>query len=122
MAFLFLSHFIIICSYNIIILIIIIENLLHPVGLLAKEGSRMIKTSDLRLREIINISDGKKLGLIKDLELNLEEGKIEAIVVPGPGKFLGLFGKDNDYVIPWENIKKIGVDVILVDLNGIQTK
>lgn len=82
----------------------------------------MIKTSDLRLREIINISDGKKLGLIKDLELNLEEGKIEAIVVPGPGKFLGLFGKDNDYVIPWENIKKIGVDVILVDLNGIQTK
>jgi YlmC/YmxH family sporulation protein len=92
------------------------------VGLLAKEGSRMIKTSDLRLREIINISDGKKLGLIKDLELNLEEGKIEAIVVPGPGKFLGLFGKDNDYVIPWENIKKIGVDVILVDLNGTQTK
>ncbi|MDI3540996.1 hypothetical protein H0A61_02129 [Koleobacter methoxysyntrophicus] len=82
----------------------------------------MIKTSDLRLREIINISDGKKLGLIKDLELNLEEGKIEAIVVPGPGKFLGLFGKDNDYVIPWENIKKIGVDVILVDLNGTQTK
>ena len=58
------------------------------------------------------------MGLIKDLELDLEQGRIEAIIVPGPGKFLGLFGKDNDYIIPWRNIKKIGVDVILVDLTN----
>lgn len=78
----------------------------------------MIKTSELKLREIVNITDGKRLGIIKDLELDLEQGRIEAIIVPGPGKFLGLFGKDNDYIIPWRNIKKIGVDVILVDLTN----
>jgi len=76
----------------------------------------MVKTSDLRIREVVNITNGKRLGLIKDLELDFEQGRVEAIIVPGPGKFLGLFGKDNDYIIPWENIKKIGVDVILVDL------
>ncbi len=78
----------------------------------------MVKTSELKLREIVSITDGKRLGLIKDLELDLEQGRIEAIIVPGPGKFLGLFGKDNDYIIPWRNIKKIGVDVILVDLTN----
>ncbi|HHU69903.1 MAG TPA: YlmC/YmxH family sporulation protein [Thermoanaerobacterales bacterium] len=78
----------------------------------------MVKTSELKLREIVSITDGKRLGLIKDLELDLEQGRIEAIIVPGLGKFLGLFGKDNDYIIPWRNIKKIGVDVILVDLTN----
>jgi len=77
----------------------------------------VVKTSELKYREIVSVKDGKKLGLIKDLELDLEKGRIEAIIVPGPGKFLGLFGKDHDYVIPWEKIKKIGVDVILVDLS-----
>ncbi|MDI3534305.1 MAG: hypothetical protein PWQ82_670 [Thermosediminibacterales bacterium] len=82
----------------------------------------MIKTSDLRQREIINILDGKRLGTIKDLELDLEEGRIESIIIPGPGKFLGLFGKDNDYIIPWEDIKKIGVDVILVEMNDLSSR
>ena len=59
--------------------------------------------------------DGKRLGLASDLEIEAETGRIKAIVVPGPGKFLWLFGKSEDFVIPWERIKKIGVDVILVD-------
>ena len=67
----------------------------------------MVKTSDLRIREVVNITNGKRLGLIKDLELDFEQGRVEAIIVPGPGKFLGLFGKDNDYIIPWENIKLV---------------
>lgn len=77
----------------------------------------MVKTSELREKEVVNIKDGKKLGLISDIELNLEEGKIEAIIVPGQGKFLGIFGKEYDYIIPWKNIKKIGVDTILVELD-----
>jgi len=75
----------------------------------------LTKTSELREREVVNILDGKRLGLASDLEIDAETGKIKAIIVPGPGKILWLFGKNEDFVIPWERIKKIGVDVILVD-------
>lgn len=78
----------------------------------------MIKTSDLREKEVVNVKDGSKLGLISDIEVNLEAGRIEAIIIPGPGKILGLFGKNEDYVIKWQNIVRIGVHVILVDLKS----
>lgn len=76
----------------------------------------MLKTSDLSLKDIINISDGKKLGSISDIEFDVEAGRVTAIVVPGGGKFLGLFNRGEDIVIPWGRINKIGKDVILVDL------
>lgn len=77
----------------------------------------MIKTSDLRQREVINVSDGKKLGFVNDLDIDLEEGKIKSIIIPAQGKIFSFFAKSGDYVIPWEQIKKIGSDVILVELN-----
>jgi YlmC/YmxH family sporulation protein len=83
----------------------------------------MIKISDLRQREVINILDGKRLGNIKDVELDLEEGRIVSIVIPGPSRFLRFFsfGKENDYIIPWEDIKKIGIDVILIEVNSVSS-
>lgn len=72
--------------------------------------------SDLRAREVINIADGRRLGNLVDVEVDLESGRVTAIVVPGRGRLLGLFGGDDDYVIPWEKVVRIGVDVILVDL------
>jgi len=76
----------------------------------------LVRISDLRLRDVVNIVDGRRLGVIADLEIDLENGRIRALVVPGPSSFWGLFGKDSDYVIPWERIKKIGEDVILVEM------
>jgi YlmC/YmxH family sporulation protein len=76
----------------------------------------MIKTSDLAEKEVITYKDGRNLGPISDIEVDLEEGRVEAIIVPVPGKFLSFFSRDNDYVIPWKNIVNIGVDVILVEL------
>jgi len=77
----------------------------------------MEKTSDFRQKEVINIRDGKRLGVIVDMEFDLHSGRITAIVVPGPSKWLGFLKGDHDLVIPWENIKKIGDDVILVDVD-----
>lgn len=76
----------------------------------------MIKTSDLRQREVINVADGKKLGFVSDLDIDLEEGRIRSIIIPAQGKFFSFFARTGDYVIPWEQIKKIGSDVILVEL------
>ena len=78
----------------------------------------MIKISDLRNRDVINVVDGKRLGVICDLDLDLENGRITALIVPGASRFFSMFGGNRDFVIPWENIVKIGVDTILVDLPG----
>lgn len=75
----------------------------------------MIKTSDLRVRDVVNVLDGKRLGQAVDLEIDLEQGRVTALVVPGPARLFGLLGRDRDVVIPWENIVRIGVDVILVE-------
>ncbi|HHY97813.1 MAG TPA: YlmC/YmxH family sporulation protein [Firmicutes bacterium] len=79
----------------------------------------MVKTSELRVRDVVNTIDGRRLGPITDLEIDLETGRIKAIMVPAPGRFLRALGKYKDYVIPWERIKKIGLDVILVEMNEL---
>ncbi len=76
----------------------------------------MVRISDLKLREVVNVLDGKRMGVINDIDVDIEEGKIKALIVPGTPRLLGLFGKNDDLVIPWETIKKIGVDVILVEV------
>ncbi len=88
----------------------------------------MIKISDLRLRDVINTVDGKRLGAIKDIDLDLEEGRIKSLILPGiSNRFFSLFARNDELVVPWENIQKIGVDVILVNVgpaiqpNAIQT-
>ncbi len=79
----------------------------------------MIKISDFQSKDVINMLDGKRLGRISDLELDLNQGRVRALVVPGSGRLFGLFsgGSSNDVVIPWSNIVKIGLDVILVRLD-----
>jgi len=67
--------------------------------------------------EIIDINTGTKLGYIKDFKVNCEEYKLEAIILPTQKS--GWFSKNEDIELPWERIKKIGVDVILVDGEGI---
>ena len=75
------------------------------------------RIADLRAKEIINIHDGNRFGMAADLEFDTESGRITALVVPGPYRILGLFGKSGDYVIPWESIRRIGDDIILVDFD-----
>ncbi|WP_432400756.1 YlmC/YmxH family sporulation protein [Wukongibacter sp. M2B1] len=76
----------------------------------------MVTTSDLRMKEVINVANGSRVGFIYDFEINLEKNRVEAIIVPSEGKFLKIFNKDNDQVIPWKRIVKIGEDVILVEM------
>lgn len=76
----------------------------------------MIKTSELKKKEVISVN-GERLGLIKDIELDLNKGRIKAVVVPGEKKLFGVLSDRNDLVINWNQIQKIGEDVILVNLD-----
>ena len=74
------------------------------------------KGLDFKHKEVINISNGKRLGYVQDVCADLETGKITSIIVPGNNKVLNLFVQSNEIVIPWQNIKCIGEDLILVEI------
>ena len=76
---------------------------------------RRIRIADLKYKEVINVYDGARLGYISDVEFSLQDGKIYNLIVPGPLRFFGIFGRGEDYVISWESISKIGDDIVLVD-------
>ena len=72
---------------------------------------------DFKHKEDINIIDGKRLGFFQDVTANLETGIITSIIVPGNNKLFNVFAS-NDIIIPWEDIKCIGEDVILVEVKN----
>lgn len=76
----------------------------------------MTKFTDLHCKEVICVCDGRRLGYISDARIELPEGNIVAIIVPGPCRFFGLWGRRDDYVIPWRCIRKMGPDIVLVDV------
>ena len=76
------------------------------------------RVQDLRYKEVVNICDGLRMGFVCDVILNAATGQILALVVPGPCRFLGIFMREDDYVIPWECIRKLGDDMILVERPG----
>lgn len=74
----------------------------------------MSRIYDLRSKQVISLADGRLLGNVYDVEIDVESGRLTAIVVQGEGKLLGVFGREDEYVVKWEEIDKIGDDVILV--------
>ena len=80
--------------------------------------------SDLAGKEIINLYDGAKLGLVGDADLDISfNGSVEAIILTSRGGFSGFWGARGDrerevLVIPWKSIKKIGSEVMIIDLNS----
>ena len=75
-----------------------------------------VKFTDLQCKEVICINDGRRLGFISDVQIQVPEGNVLAIVVPGPGKAFGLLGRRDDYLIPWRCICRIGPEIVLVDV------
>ena len=75
-----------------------------------------IRFCGLKEREVINICDCKRLGFVADLQINICSGCVEALIVPGPGRICGILGYDAEYIIPFECIRRIGEDIILVEI------
>lgn len=75
-----------------------------------------MRICEMRDKEVINIRDCKRIGCVCDVEIDICTGCVKAIIVPGPARIWGVFGHDNEYIIPWRQIKQIGPDIILVDV------
>ena len=75
-----------------------------------------IQFTDLQCKEVICVSTGQRLGFVSDIRIEIPEGTVCAIVVPCPCRFPGFAGRNDDYIIPWNAIKKIGPDIVLVDI------
>ena len=74
----------------------------------------IVRIAELRDRQVICVKNGALLGMAGDIELDTESGKLSSIVIFGRPKGFGLFGRDDDIVIPWEDIEIIGNETILV--------
>ena len=75
-----------------------------------------MKFTELRCKEVVCVNDGTRLGYVCDVTVELPEGRVVALIVPGPCRIFGLFGRKDDYVIPWGCIRRIGPDIVLVDI------
>ncbi len=71
--------------------------------------------NELKTKEVINVTDGARLGFVSDVEIDLSTGRIIAIVLPGAYKMMGFLGREEDIIIKWDNIKKIGDDIIIIE-------
>ena len=73
--------------------------------------------SELKSKDVINIRDCRKLGHVCDLEFDECKGCILKVMVPGENKLWSFLRCEPDIVISYKDIKQIGPDIILVDIN-----
>ena len=72
------------------------------------------RIADFRNKQVVCVKNGCVLGYVSDIEFNTETGKMEAIVIFGKLKLLGLLGRDDDIVISWDEIEVIGQETVLI--------
>ncbi len=76
----------------------------------------MLKASELKNKEIINLATNEKLGYISDFEICTTSGEVSAVFVPDKNKFFP-YGKNNLLRIPWGKISGFGNDIIIVNID-----
>ncbi len=72
------------------------------------------RISDLSFREVIDLDSGRRLGRVRDALVDGDTGKIAALIVPGRLRCLGLLGREEELVLPWETLERLGEDILLV--------
>ncbi|MDR7856217.1 YlmC/YmxH family sporulation protein [Tissierella sp.] len=80
-----------------------------------------MRLTELGDKEIVNLNNGGRLGLIADSDFLIDEntGKIISLLVPERKFSLRIFGLENNGTeIPWNAIRKIGYDMIIIELDS----
>lgn len=73
------------------------------------------KGLDFKHKEVINIRNATRLGYVQDVTADFITGNIKEIIVPGNSSFFNILSTESDICIPWNCIKAIGEDLILVE-------
>ncbi len=77
----------------------------------------MINYTELLEKDIINIKNGEIVGTFDDIEIDVTKGKITAFYIEEGSKFMGILGKTKSRRIRWEDLIRIGIDVIIVNVD-----
>lgn len=75
-----------------------------------------MRLSELQTKDVINVFDGKKVGNIIDAKIDGNDGKMMKLIVEPNRVFRRFFSSKDELEIIWEQIVKIGDDVILVNI------
>lgn len=78
-----------------------------------------MRLGELVGKEIVNINNGARLGVVgeSDLTIDLETGTIRSIILPRRSNFINMWMDKQQMVIPWDSIRKIGEEVIIVEMD-----
>ena len=75
----------------------------------------LCRIDDLKNKQVVCVKDGCVLGFISDVEIDTLSGNLTSIIVFGRLRFFGLLGREEDITIPWDDIKVIGSETVLVN-------
>lgn len=75
--------------------------------------------AELAGKEVINLTNGVRLGVVgeSDLAIDARSGQVQALILPRRIGLTGWWGRNGALVIPWEAVRKIGTQVIIVELD-----
>ena len=74
----------------------------------------LCRIDELKHKQVVSVKNGAVLGRIDDIEINTENGSINSVIIFGRNHVLGIFGRENDIIIPWKDIEVIGSETVLV--------
>ena len=89
-----------------------------------EQKENTVRLSELAGKNIVNIYDGVRLGVIYEPNLTFvpETGKLELLLVGNKSSLHGIWGDRSQVEIPWETVHKIGQEVVIVNLGQSSAK
>ncbi|NLJ99336.1 MAG: YlmC/YmxH family sporulation protein [Tissierellia bacterium] len=74
--------------------------------------------NDLGGKELVNLNNGERLGIIADCDIivDIKTGKLLTLLVPERRLQFSIFGQSEHKEIPWDSIRKIGNDMVIVEI------
>ena len=79
------------------------------------------RIQEFRYKDVVCVEDGTRLGYVGDVEIDTQTAQLKSIVIFGKFRWL-FFGREEDIVVPWEEIQIIGEDTILVNITPPQRR